>query len=43
MASNSGKGQPEMQQIDLMKLSLPQLAQLKNQFNQVRMLCVGIN
>lgn len=35
MASNSGKPQGEYQQIDLMKLNLAQLNQLKNQLNQV--------
>jgi len=34
MASNSAKGQQQMQQIDLTKLNLNQLSQLKNQFNQ---------
>ncbi|XP_063704883.1 probable prefoldin subunit 5 [Culicoides brevitarsis] len=34
MASNSAKPQGEYQQIDLMKLNLAQLNQLKNQLNQ---------
>uniref|UniRef100_A0A336N3Q3 CSON010724 protein n=1 Tax=Culicoides sonorensis TaxID=179676 RepID=A0A336N3Q3_CULSO len=38
MASNSGKPQGEYQQIDLMKLNLAQLNQLKNQLNQELML-----
>lgn len=35
MASISASEQPEMQQIDLMKLNLQQLTQLKNQLDQV--------
>lgn len=36
MASISATEHPEMQQIDLMKLNLQQLTQLKNQLDQVR-------
>jgi hypothetical protein len=35
MASISTVEQPQMQQIDLMKLNLQQLTQLKNQLDQV--------
>jgi hypothetical protein len=36
MATISSSEQPQMQQIDLMKLSLQQLQQLKQQLDQVR-------
>lgn len=36
MATISNTEQPQMQQIDLMKLNLQQLTQLKNQLDQVR-------
>lgn len=39
MASISNIEQPQMQQIDLMKLNLQQLTQLKNQLDQVRHFC----
>lgn len=35
MAAISSSEQPQMQQIDLMKLNLQQLTQLKNQLDQV--------
>lgn len=36
MATISNSEQPQMQQIDLMKLNLQQLTQLKNQLDQVK-------
>lgn len=36
MTTISNSEQPQMQQIDLMKLNLQQLTQLKNQLDQVR-------
>lgn len=38
MATISSTPAPGMQQIDLSKLSVPQLAQLKQQLDQVQML-----
>lgn len=37
MTTISSSEQPQMQQIDLMKLNLQQLTQLKNQLDQVGM------
>lgn len=39
MTTISSSEQPQMQQIDLMKLNLQQLTQLKNQLDQVGMKC----
>lgn len=36
MATISATEQPQMQQIDLMKLSIPQLQQLRQQLDQVK-------
>lgn len=40
MSTISAAPRPEMQQIDLMKLNLQQLTQLKNQLDQVNDKCI---
>lgn len=40
MSTISATPRPEMQQIDLMKLNLQQLTQLKNQLDQVNERCI---